>query len=284
MPNTIDVARVQNFSSNITIDYQQKTSKLRPTVGQIKPVTGKLVHFERLSSTAVQKRTARNQPTNLIDATHLRRCAAPEFYDGAWTVDPLDLDRVLIDPKSDYATNASSAMGRALDIEIYRAMRGTARTGEDGSGTQALPSGQKVAVGGAGMTLGKILDTAGIMNLAEVPMDGRYMIINSLALKHLLNIQQLTSQDYNAVRLLTTGQMNSFMGFEWILYNYAIETATYYAVACHRSALGMCEPKAVSTRVDQRADLSYVTQIYISADFGAVRILDEGVVEIAHTA
>jgi len=46
----------------------------------------------------------------------------------------------------------------------------------------------------------------------------------------------------------------------------------------------MCEPKAISTRVDQRVDLSYVTQIYISADFGAVRILDEGVVEIAHTA
>lgn len=284
MSNTIDVARVQNYSSNITRKYQQEKSKLRPLVGQIKPVVGKLVHFELLDETAVQKRTTRNQPTNLIDATHTRRCASPYFYDGAWTVDPLDLDRVLIDPKSSYSENGSSAMGRALDTEVYTAARGDAREGEDGSSTQALPSGQKVAVGGVGMTLSKILDTATIFNLAEVPMENRYFVINAIALKHMLNIQQLTSADYNAVKLLTTGQMNSFMGFTWVLYNYPIETSTYYAIACDRNALGLAEPRSISTKVDVRADLSYVTQIYISADFGAVRIQDKGVVEIAHTA
>jgi hypothetical protein len=284
MANTIDVARVQNFSSNITIKYQQKDSRLRPLVGHIKPVVGKLVHFELLDSTAVQKRTARNQPTNLIDATHTRRCASPSFYDGAMTVDPLDLDRVLIDPKSSYAENFSSAMGRAADLEIYTAARGTAREGEDGSSTAALPSGQKVAVGGTGMTLAKILDAATILNLAEVPVENRYFVINAIALKHMLNIQQLTNSDYNSVRLLTTGQMNTFMGFTWVLYNYAIETATYYAIACDRNALGLAEPKSMTTQVDRRPDLSNVWQIYVAADFGAVRIQDEGVVEIAHTA
>jgi P22 coat protein - gene protein 5. len=283
MSTTIDVARVQNFSSNITLLFQQKASKLRASVGQVKPVIGKLVHFDRLASTNVTKRVTRNQPTALTDNTHTRRAAAPSFYDGAWPVDPMDLDRILIDPKSNYTEIAAYAMARALDLDIYTQTRGSALVGENGTDTPvALPSGQKIAHGSAGMTLAKILQAHRMLNGAEVPSDGRFAWIDSFALEDMLNIQQLTSSDYNSVKMLTTGELNSFMGFNWSMYNYAAESSVYYAVFGHRSSLGLAIPKELSTQVDKRPDLSNIWQVYVSADFGSVRIVDEGIVECAY--
>lgn len=282
MSTIIDAARVANFNSNITILFQQKQSRLRASIGQTRPVVGKIVHFERLDKVEVSERTIRNAATNLVDSTHTRRAAIPRFYDAALTVDPMDLDRILIDPKGPYSEALSYGMARKLDSVIYTAARGTANTGEDGSGTQALPSGQKIAHGSAGMTLSKILQAHRMLNAAEVPMDGRFFWIDSFALEDMLNIQQLTSSDYNSVKMLTTGEVNSFMGFSWSMYNYAAESAVYYAVAGHRSALGLAIPKELSTQVDKRPDRSNIWQVYVSADFGSVRIVDEGIIEVAY--
>lgn len=289
MPNSIDDARVQAYSANVNFLFQQKTSRLRKTIGQERNEYGKLVFFDRLGLVAAVKRTNRNQPTNLVDITHSRRAAAPNFYDLALPIDPMDLDRVIIDPKSKYPMQISAALQRAVDAEIYGAQavattggyRGAAISGETGSSTTALPSGQKIAHGATGMTLAKILTAAKLLNLAEADMEGRFAVMNSEGLEDLLGIQQLTSSDYNAVKLLMTGEINSFMGFTWILYNFVAETSVYYAIFGHKNAMGLAIPKDVQGSVDKRSDLSNIWQAYGCVDTAAVRIIDEGIVECA---
>jgi hypothetical protein len=290
MPNSIDEARVVAFNSTVNFLYQQQTSRTREMAGQEKTAVGKLTMFDRLGLVTATKRTNRNQPTNLVDITHSRRAAAPSFYDLALPVDPMDLDRIIIDPKSAYPQQIVASLQRALDIEMYGpggstftgGMRGSSLAGENGTGTPVvLPAGQKVAHGGTGMTLAKIIAAAQILNTAEVPADDRYALMNSKGLGDLLAIQQLTSSDYNAVKLLMTGEIKTYMGFSWVLYNFVAETSVYYAVFLHKMAMGLAIPKTIDTSIDKRPDLSNIWQCYGCEDVGSVRIIDEGICEVA---
>jgi hypothetical protein len=281
MANSIDVARVQQYKANITMLYQQKASKLRK-LGRIESVVGKQAFFERLAPADALPKVTRHSEQSIVDSIHTRRMVI--LSDWYWNdyIDKEDKLKMLIDPQSPYAQNAASALGRKLDSIIYTQIRGNALSGETGATTVALPSGQKIAHGSAGMSLAKILQASRMLNTGEVPMESRYFVMDSNGLEDLLNIQQLTSSDYNAVKLLTTGEMNSFMGFEWTIYNFAAESSVYYGIACHRDSIGIAMAQEVQVEIDRIPTKHYLTQVYASTSFGATRIMEEGVVEVAY--
>ena len=291
MPNSIDDARVQAFNATVNFLYQQKVSRTRDMAGQEKSADGKLIHFDRLGTVTAVKRTNRNQPTNLVDIIHSRRAAAPSFYDLALPVDPMDLDRIIIDPKSAYPQQIVASLVRALDAEMYGpggstftgGMRGSALAGETGTSTPVvLPAGQKIAAGGTGMTMAKILNASQLLNTAEVPQEGRFALVNARAIQDMLGITQLTNADYTSVKALMSGEIDSFMGFKWRMYNYVAEAGTFFAVFLHNMAMGLAIPRNIETSIDKRVDLSNIWQVYGCEDVGSVRILDEGVVECAY--
>lgn len=281
MANSITEARTQQYKANITMLYQQKMSKLRK-IGRVEYVVGKQAFFERLAPSEALEKTVRHSEQSIVDSIHSRRMVILRDYYWNDYIDKEDKLKMLIDPQSPYAQNAASALGRKLDSLVYLGARGTALSGETGSTSVVLPAGQKIAHGSAGMSLAKILQGSRLLNAAEVPMDGRYAVIESNGLEDLLNIQQLTSSDYNAVKLLTTGEMNQFMGFEWTIYNFAAESSVYYGIFCHRDALGIALAQDVMTRIDELPNKHYLTQVYASTSGGATRVLDEGVVEVAY--
>ena len=61
---------------------------------------------------------------------------------------------MLADPTSPYARLAVMALNREADKIILAAVRGNARTN---TGLTALPASQKIAEGGLGLTLAKLL-------------------------------------------------------------------------------------------------------------------------------
>lgn len=278
MANSITEARTQQYKANVNMIYQQKASKLRK-IGRVEYVVGKQAFFERLAPSEALQKTVRHSEQSIVDSIHSRRMVVLADYYWSDYIDKEDKLKMLIDPQSPYSQNAGSSLGRKLDEVIYTNIRGTALTGETGTGTQALT--ETIAHGSTGLTLAKILTSHETLNENEVPMDDRYFIINSNGLSDLLNIQQLTSADYNAVRLLTTGQMNQFMGFEWILYNFRAESSVHYGVACHRDSIGIAMAQEISTRIDEIPTKHYLTQVYASTSFGATRIMEEGVVQVA---
>lgn len=281
MSALIDVARVQQYKANVELLFQQKGSKLRGTARMDFP-TGKQSFFERLGQATAQQRLTRHADTPQIDSQHSRRMVTLKDFEWADLIDQQDKLRMLIDPQSEYAVNGSYALGRALDNEFYTQVRGNALTGENGTTLVALPAAQKIAHGGVGMTKAKIIQAAKILNLAEVPMEDRFFVIESNGLEDLLNDTTITSADFNAVKLLMTGEIDTFMGFKWIVYNFAIVGTEYFAIAYHRSAVGIGMWKDITTRVSERDDKSYATQVYVCSSFGATRIQDNGLVEIAY--
>jgi hypothetical protein len=78
----------------------------------------------------------------------------------------------------------------------------------------------------------------------------------------LLGTTEVTSSDFNTVKALANGEVNSFLGFNFIVSN--------------RLALS-------STTRDERSDKSYATQVYYCMSIGATRMEEAKVVEVQAT-
>ena len=92
---------------------------------------------------------------------------------------------------------------------------------------------------------------------------------------------QMTSADYNTVRVLVQGEINSFMGFNWhrlegpiLPVDGSLDRTT---VAWVSDAAILAFGSDVQASMDRRPDKNNSLQIFYSADFGAARLDDNGV-------
>lgn len=279
----ITTAFIEQYKSNVFHLAQQKGSRLRDAV-RTETVTGKSHYFERIGSVAAQKRTSRHADTPRMDTPHSRRKVTMDDYDWADLIDQEDKVRMLISPQSEYAMAGAWAMGRAMDDSIIAAATGNAYGGVSGGTTVALPAGQKIAVGASGLTLAKLISAKEILDGNDIdPDEPRFMIATSKQMSNLLNEQKVTSFDYASVKSLVQGQIDTFMGFNFIrTERLGLDgNGDRQVLAFSRSGIGLAVGADVSTRISERADKNYATQVFLSMTIGATRVEDEKVVEIA---
>lgn len=279
----ITTAFVEQYKSNVFHLAQQKGSRLRDAV-RSESVTGKSHFFERIGSTAALKRTSRHADTPRVDTPHSRRRVTMEDYDWADLIDQEDKVRMLISPQSEYAKAGAYAMGRAMDDAIIAAATGNAYAGVSGGTTVALPSGQKIAVAASGLSVTKLISAKEILDGADVdPDEERYLICSAKQISDLLALTQITSADYNSVKALVQGQIDTFMGFKFIRSErLGLDgSGDRQVLAFTKSAIGLAVGKDMSTKISERADKNYATQVFLSMTIGATRVEDEKVVEIA---
>lgn len=279
----ITTAFVEQYKSNVFHLAQQKGSRLRDAV-RTETVTGKSHFFERIGSVAAAKRTSRHADTPRMDTPHSRRKVTMDDYDWADLIDQEDKVRMLISPQSEYAMAGAWAMGRAMDDAIIEAATGNAYGGVSGGTTVALPAGQKIAVGGAGLTLEKLIEAKEILDGNDVdPDEPRYMIATSKQMSNLLNLQKVTSADYASVKALVQGQIDTYLGFNFIrTERLGLDgNGDRQVLAFCKSSIGLAVGQDVNTRISERADKNYATQVFLSMTIGATRVEDEKMVEIA---
>jgi len=285
MSTQITTAFVEQYKSNVFHLAQQKGSRLRGAV-KTETVTGKAHFFERIGATAAQLRTSRHSDTPRVDTPHSRRKVTMNDYDWADLIDNEDKVRMLISPQSEYAMAGAYAMGRAMDDAIITAATGNAYGGVAGGTTVALPSAQKVAHASGGLTVAKLISAKEILDAAETnPDEAKFVVCSAGQISDLLNITQITSADYNSVKALVQGQIDTFMGFKFIrTQRLGTDTNGHRQVlAFNQSALGLAVGSDISTKISERADKNYATQVFLSMTIGATRVEDEKMVEIACT-
>jgi hypothetical protein len=287
MSNQITTAFVQQYSSNVQMLSQQMGSLLRGVV-DVESVVGKNAFFDQVGKTTAVLRTSRHSDTPQIDTPHSRRRVSLADYEWADLIDNADKVRLLIDPTSSYAKAAAAAMGRAMDDVIIAALGGTSYTGETGSTSVALPSGQKPysASQTDGLTVAKLLKAKELLDLADVdPSLPRFIVVGPKQISDLLNTTEVKSSDFNTVKALAQGQLDSFLGFKFIVSNRlkfdATNTDDRLAYAFTSDAIKLAVGQDVIARIDERADKSYSTQVYYAMSIGATRMEEEKVVEIA---
>ena len=283
MSTQITTAFVNQFSANVQMLSQQMGSLLRNAV-DTESVNGEKAFFDQVGQAAAVLRTSRHQDTPLVDTPHTRRMVTMSDYEYADLIDDQDKVRLLVDPTSTYSRAAAAAMGRAMDDVIITAALGTANTGKDGSTSTALPSGQKIAHGSAGLTIAKLVSAKELLDAASVdPSIPRYIVVSPKQISDLLNNTTVTSSDFNTVKALAQGEINSFVGFQFIVSNRlnTDSNSDRQVIAFASDGIKLAVGKEPAARIDERADKSYSTQVYYCQSIGATRMEEEKVVEIA---
>ena len=287
MSSQVTTAFVQQYSANIQMLSQQMGSLLRDKV-RLESVVGKNAFFDQVGSVTAVKRTSRHGDTPQIDTPHARRRVSLVDYEFADLIDDQDKVRMLIDPTSSYAQAAAFAMGRAMDDEIISAATGTSFTGETGSTSTALPAGQIITEASTdGLTIAKLREAKKILDLNSVdPSIPRHIIVSPKQIDDLLGTTSVTSSDFNTVKALVQGEVNAFMGFNFIVSNrLSIASSKRACIAFAQDGIALGVGKDVMARIDERADKGYATQVYYCASFGATRMEEEKIVKIeAHEA
>lgn len=281
MSNQITTAFVQQFSSNVQLLSQQRGSILRPAVSE-ESVTGEKAFFDQIGASAAIKRTSRHGDTPIVETPHSRRMVTMDSYEWADLIDDADKVRMLIDPTSTYAQAAAAAMGRAMDDAIIEAAIGTSKTGKTGATSQAMLSGHQIANGSTDLTLAKLIEAKKILDLASVdPSISRHIAVGPDQIESLLNSTTVTSSDYNTVKALVQGEINTFLGFTFHVSTRLAKTGNIRSCfAWAEDGVKLAVGKDVVSRIDERSDKSYSTQVYYCATFGATRMEEEKVVQI----
>lgn len=281
---TPDVIYAKQYGTVVSMLAQQEGSRLRNTVTVKSGVVGEETYMDQIEAFTVSARGSRLAPTDPSLASYARRRIALEDFYIAKAIDKMDDIRTLGDPTSAIVKSGTAGMGRQIDDLIVAALRGTAYTGKVGGTSTVLPSAQKVAKGTTGMTLAKWLSALEILNGNDVdPSDEKFLLIGSGELADLLNTTEIKNADYNSVKALVQGQIDTFLGCKVIRTERLANDGsnTRYCMLYTKSGAGLAVGRDVTSRIDELPTNHYAKQLYFSMSMGASRLEEKKVVEIA---
>lgn len=290
--SSIETAFVKQYTANLYILSQQRGSKFQDKVRVESISNAEQAYWDTLGVVAAQKITGRHSATPNNEQEHGRRRADPADYDTNSFIDKEDDLKMIVDPTSPYAMRQADALGRTKDDVVIEAALGQAKEGKEGStqyylyeeskgingdGTVTdigtLPSVQVVTT----ITLAKILTMMQLFNDEDVDPDiEKYWAVTPRTIRGMLDLTEVGSADYNTVKTLVQGKVDTFGGFKFFWSNRlgtdAASNTGYREFAWAKDGIILGLAKEISSRIDPRPDLRYTTQVYSWMSMCAVRM------------
>ena len=276
MAVAISNAFVQMFDAEVKQAYQGARS-LAGVVRERTNVEGSQVKFPKIGKGTATVRVPQTDVTPL-NVSYSQVTATMSDFIAAEYSDIFNQQKVNFDERRELVQVVSGAIGRRMDQLVIDALNAA-----------SSPSTVATTVGGSGtnMNLAKLLAAKKALDTKNVPAEGRCMVIHANGLSALLDETELTSSDFATVKALSTGEIDTFLGFKFITLGDRDEgglplPSTRTCFAFHRDAIGM------GIGMGQRSEINYIaekTSFLVSSMFsaGAVAIDDEGIVKISAT-
>lgn len=315
MDAQLETWRVQAFASNVYHLSQQEGSMIEPATRK-ETFIGKSELFDRLGPAVAADKTGRNTDTPNFNLDHTRRMVTTVTRHWGTLVDKKDKLQNIHSPENEYVKAAANGLGRRKDQVFIEAAVGTAKTGEDGSGSTTLGNTQKVACVSAAAL--DYPNPQGIRKAARRMNEGkvkgkRWLFYAADFLDAMLSHTETTSSDFVALKALQNGEISQWMGFDWIMcqeldsylattydadtFKWNATTGLYDAAgtaiaATDKFALCIAEGGLINgetegsafSDVGIRNDKSYSGQVYTKIDMGAVRLEEVKVVQLIYKA
>lgn len=266
MANTIDVAFIKQFESEVHMAYQRMGSKLRNTVRMANNVTGSTVRFQKIGK-GVASTKSRNGNVTAMELAHTQVEATMSDYYAAEYIDKLDELKVNINERQAVAQSAAAALGRKTDELLYTAM-------------DAGANSTQIADTGGALVKADLLVLFETFGAADIPEDGdRYLAMHPAGYADLFSITEFASSDFVGDQNLPYAggmTMKEFLGFK--VFSTSAITAGKN-IAYHKSAVGLGINSDVSTELNYVPEkVSHLATSMMS--MGAVVIDDNGVYEV----
>lgn len=282
------------FSTNLELKLQQMGSKLRGKVREGFHVGKQASPVNYLAPIQLKAPAGRFSPKNRTDADFERRWVFPQDGEIDQLIDSFDELKTIVDPKSQYATNAAQAVGRGWDDAVIAAAFGTAQVGQDAAGLSSetwasISANFSIAstfgsAAASGLTVAKIIEAKRIFRHYHVDLenDPATLVIGSKQESDLLNQVQVVSTEFSDKPVLVDGRVTRFLGFDIVVserLNFAANVRS--VIAFVKSGLYLGIWKDMSSRVSIRNDLSGEPyDLYTCTSYGATRLEQGRVIEV----
>ena len=275
MAQLISNAFVTLFDAEVKQAYQASRA-LAGLVRERNGVEGSTVKFPKIGKGSATIRVPQTDVSPL-NVSYSQVTATMADWNAAEYSDIFQQQKVNFDERRELVQVVSNAIGRRMDQIILDALAAS---------STSLTVANSIGGSTTNLNVAKLRRAKKLLDANNVPMDGRAMVISASGLEGLLGETQTTSTDYNSVRALVSGEIDTFLGFKFVTIGDRSEGGlpidgsldrTCYAF--HRDAVGM------GIGMNQRTEINYVpekTSFLVNSMFsaGAVAIDDEGIVKI----
>ena len=280
MSTGLSTAFITLFEAEVKQAYQGD-AVLRDSVRMRTNVEGSTVKFPKIGKGTAQIRTPQTDvvPLNTSFSTVT---ATMENYIAAEYSDIFDQAKVNFDERQELAQVVGKAIARREDQIIIDVME-AASPGTTIANT-VVTSGSAAA---SDLNIGKIIAAKKAMDAANVPPTDRHAVIHANSLAGLLGDERAISGDFQNIKALVAGEMNTMMGFQFhivgdrdeggLAIDGSSDRNTFFY---HRSAIGC------GVGIPPKVEVNYVpekTSFLVSAMYsaGAVAIDTAGLIRVA---
>ena len=274
MSKFLSSVAVTEFDSMVKHAYANK-GLLKPSVTLRNNVVGETYKF-RLMGRGLANQKSTSDLVTPMDINHQFKTATLQSWNAPEYTDVFDQADVNFDERNELASTIAGALGRRSDQLIIDEL-------------DAVAVGSTVVDGGTGLTIAKCIEAQ--TNLRGKGVDNRdlFAVINADGLKGLLNDEKATNFDYQNVKALVNGDINSLCGFQFITLENRVGREGGLSVAANvvdsyfyqREAVGLAIGIDIRTSVDWIAErTSWLCNGMLKA--GAAVRDAEGVVKVQY--
>lgn len=250
MSKNLSAVAQQEFDSLVHHLYQAD-GKLRNTVTLRSGVVGDIYKFRTMGKGLANQKASQADVTPM-DVTHTLVNCVLENWNAPEYTDIFDQAEVNFDEKSQLAKSIAMALRRREDQLVIDAL--------DAS-TPTATVATSVGGAGTGMNLDKLLAAGEELDENGVPEEGRYLVLSTRSKWSLLNTTTVTSSDYNTVKALVNGQLDTYCGFKFIWVEpsrseggLTVAANVFDGYAYHMDAVGL------AVGIDMKTEINYVAQ------------------------
>jgi len=275
--STLSPAFVTLFDAEVKQAYQAK-AQLVGAVRQRRGVEGSTVKFPKVGKGVATVRVPQSDVTPL-NVAFSQVTATLQDWNAAEYSDIFNQAKVNFDERQELVQVVANAIGRRQDQIILDSLAGSSTSNvvdEDEGGSNT------------GLNVAKLRAAKKLLDKNNVPMDNRHIVIHANSLASILGETSVTSADFNTVRALVSGELNTFLGFTFHTIGdraeggLPIASAERKLWAFHRDAIGYAEGIAPRTEINYIPEkTSFLVNAVFSA--GAIAIDAEGIVEVQTT-
>lgn len=208
MSKNLSAVAVTEFDSMVKHAYQGM-GLLKNSVTLRNNVVGDTYKFRRMGKGLANQKSTSDLVTPM-DVGHEFKTATLSNWNAPEYTDIFDAADVNFDEKQELAMTIAGALGRRCDQLVIDAMDGSTPL------TTAIPQG------GTNLTMAKVIDAQVALRDQGVPNTELFAAIESQGLGGLLNDEKATNADYQAIKALVSGEINTLVGFQFVI----IETRT----------------------------------------------------------
>jgi hypothetical protein len=183
-----------------------------------------------------------------MGVTHAFKTATLANWNAPEYTDIFDAQEVNFDEKQELAHTIAGALGRRCDQLVIDAM------------DASTPTASTIAAGGANLTMAKVIDAQVALRDQGVPNTELFAAIEAQGLGGLLADEKATSADYQAIKALVSGEIDTLAGFKFIVIETRAEGGLEEAANIVDSWFFQKPAVGLAVGIDMKTSIDWVAQ------------------------